>query len=353
MRDIAITPAVQALLDQKAPVAVGVSGGKDSHALAGALSKFLEGYGGSKVLIHADLGSVEWGDSLPACRRIADRIGWELVTCSRKAGGMMQRWRSRWESSRRRYIDMETVAVVLPWSTPSMRFCTSELKVDPITSALKRRFGRVPIINATGVRGEESPSRAQQPVSAKAAKLPEGSLSWRPIRGWLLQDVWDAIAELGVPAHEAYRLFGSSRVSCRFCILAGEADLAASLGDPRALGIYREMCDLELESGFAFQGSRWLSSLGVGHLADGEARLAAARCLALRRQEAQAWVPKHLQFSRGWPHCAPDDGEARRLADMRAAVGDLYGWAVRYTGWRELRDRYRELLEKKHQRQTP
>lgn len=347
MSSVHITLPVADLLARNAPVAVGVSGGKDSHAVAWAMAEFLKDYRGPKVLVHADLGSVEWLDSLPACRRIAERIGWELITCGRPAGGMMERWESRWASSIRRYCAMETVAVVLPWSTPSMRFCTSELKVDPITSALKKRFGKVPIINVTGVRAEESTARAKQPVSAPGAKLPPGSLTWRPIHGWLLQDVWDAIAESGVPAHEAYTLFGSSRVSCRFCILANEADLRASLTDPAAAEIYRRMCMLELESGFAFQGSRWLSSLVTDLVPDGDARLHQAKYLAARRSDLQVWLPKHLQFTKGWPHCVPTEEESELLAEMRRCVCALYGWDSPYLDTTTVRARYQELWDLK------
>lgn len=348
MRQIAYTPEVEDLLRQGAPVAVGVSGGKDSHAVAWALSRELESYPGPKVLIHANLGSVEWLDSFPACQRIAERIGWELIECRRKAGGMMERWESRWESSVRRYCAMETVAVVLPWSTPSMRFCTSELKVDPITAALKKRFGKVPIINVTGVRGEESANRAKQPVSSPGAKLPPGSLAWRPIHHWLLQDVWDAIAESGVPAHEAYKLFGSSRVSCRFCILANEADLRASLTDPAAAAIYVRMCDLELVSGFAFQGSRWLTSLAPELVPDGPARLAAAKELAALREDHEGWLPESLRFTKGWPHRVPSMQEADSLAFMRQQVCQLYGWQTPYRTAETVRLRYQELWELKN-----
>ncbi len=347
MKPIAVSPEVQRLLDLGAPVAVGVSGGKDSHAVAWALSQELAGYPGPKVLVHSDLGSVEWLDSFPACQRIADRIGWELIECRRPAGGMMERWESRWQSSIRRYCAMETVAVVLPWSTPSMRFCTSELKVDPITSALKKKFGRVPIINVTGVRGEESDSRAKQPISSPGAKLPPGSLAWRPIHHWLLQDVWDAIAASGVAPHEAYRLFGSGRVSCRFCILANEADLRASLKDPAAVTIYSRMCDLELVSGFAFQGNRWLTSLAPDLLPEGPSRLRAAQELADRREVAQMWLPKHLQFTKGWPHCVPSESEAEALAFMRQTICGLYGWETPYLTAEAVRERYRELWELK------
>lgn len=347
MKGVALTPEIEKLLADGAPVAVGVSGGKDSHAVAWALSVYLLGYRGPKVLIHSNLGSVEWLDSFPACQRIADRIGWELIECSRPAGGMMERWESRWQSSVRRYCAMETVAVVLPWSTPSMRFCTSELKVDPISSALKKRFGRVPIINVTGVRGEESANRAKQPVSSPGTKLPPGSLSWRPIHHWLLQDVWDAIAASGVAPHEAYGMFGSSRVSCRFCILANEADLRASLIDPAAAAIYVRMCDLELESGFAFQGSRWLSSLATNLIPDGWVRLSAAQALASRREKAQAWLPKHLQFTKGWPHCVPTEEESAKLAAMRREICQRYGWDSPYLTTETVRARYQELWDLK------
>ena len=349
MTPIAYTPEIQTLLEAKAPVAVGVSGGKDSHAVAWAMAEALKDYEGPKVLIHADLGSVEWLDSHPACQRIADRIGWELITCARPAGGMMERWESRWQSSIRRYTAMETVSVVLPWSTPSMRFCTSELKVGPITAALKKRFGnKTPMINVTGVRAEESAARAKQPVSAPENKLPKGSMNWRPIHHWKLQDVWDTIAASGVDAHEAYSLFGSSRVSCRFCILANEADLRASLKDPAAASIYRRMCDLELESAFAFQGNRWLTSLAPELLPDyGDIRLSQAQAKAARRTELQAWIPKHLQFTKGWPHCVPDAEEAQKLAVMRREICNMYGWGSPFLDADTIRDRYNELMKSK------
>lgn len=344
-KEIVIPDEVVRLLEQKAPVAVGVSGGKDSHAVAWAMSQLLKDYEGPKVLIHANLGSVEWLDSHPACQRIADRIGWELITCARPAGGMMERWRSRWESSRRRYEALETVTVVLPWSTPAMRFCTAELKVDPITAALKRRFGtKTPMINVTGVRGEESAARAKQPEVAPGAKLPAGSLSWRPIHHWLLQDVWDAIEASGVPAHEAYRLFGSSRVSCRFCILANEADLRASLKDPAAADIYRKMCKLELESAFAFQGNRWLTSLAPELVQNGRNILTMSKAMADMRNAAQSWLPKHLLYTKGWPEVIPTAEEAEKLAEMRKRICGMYGWESPYLSAETVIARYEELM---------
>ena len=357
-RSIQIPSEVQALLERGAPIVIGTSGGKDSLAVASAIKRHLPDHPGGLLLIHADLGSVEWEDSWPSCQRMSEGLGIELVSCTRPAGGLMSRWESRWQSSIRRYCAMETVAVVLPWSTPAMRFCQSETKVDPITSFIKKRYGKQPILNVTGVRGEESTSRAKQPACSPVAKLPPGSLSWRPIHHWLLQDVWDEIAESGVAAHEAYTTYGSSRVSCRWCILANEADLKASLKDPAGHPIYRRMCELELESGFAFQGNRWLTSLAPelldlgfpqlrgGHTPGG-ARLWSAMLKAKVREDLQRWVPKHLQFTKGWPHCVPTVEESEKLAEMRQGICALYHWESPYLTAAAVRDRYQELWEAK------
>lgn len=347
---IALPEDIATLLQQGAPVAVGMSGGKDSHAVAWALAEYLKDYRGPKLLVHADLGAVEWQDSYPTCQRIAERIGWELISVKRKAGGMMERWESRWQSSIDRYNALRTVTLVLPWSTPAMRFCTGELKVDPITAALKRRYGQVPIINVTGVRGEESDQRAAQPTSGPGQKLPDGSRVWRPIHGWKLAEVWEAIRASGVSAHEAYLKYGSSRVSCRFCILANAADLQASLMDPAAAAIYIRMCELELSSGFSFQ-SKWLSALKPEIIPDGGAKILRAIQLAKWRKEAELWIRckefKHLQFAKGWPHCVPSATECNRLAIMRNRVCDLYEWESPYLTEGSVRSRYQELWDEK------
>jgi hypothetical protein len=127
---VALTPEVQAMLDRDAVVAIGVSGGKDSDACAIAVSRHLDriGHKGPRLLVHSDLGRIEWKDSLPNCERLAERLGWELLVVRRQAGDMLARWEGRWQNNVSRYEDLSCVKLILPWSTPSMRFCTSELK---------------------------------------------------------------------------------------------------------------------------------------------------------------------------------------------------------------------------------
>ncbi|BBQ03677.1 hypothetical protein BSFA1_88050 (plasmid) [Burkholderia sp. SFA1] len=153
-RDVALTPEVSALLASDAVVAIGVSGGKDSVACALAVARHLDaiGHNGPRILVHSDLGRVEWKDSGPACERLAAHLGWELLTLQRQAGDMLARWEKRWSNNVERYRDLSCVRLILPWSTPSMRFCTSELKGSLINSALNKRFPTHNIVSITGVR---------------------------------------------------------------------------------------------------------------------------------------------------------------------------------------------------------
>ena len=75
--EVAVTPEIERLLSANCVVAVGVSGGKDSDACAIATDRHLNnmGHTGPRVLVHADLGRVEWRDSLPSCERLAERLG--------------------------------------------------------------------------------------------------------------------------------------------------------------------------------------------------------------------------------------------------------------------------------------
>ncbi|WP_412066915.1 hypothetical protein [Rhizobium sp. SYY.PMSO] len=121
---ISIVPPIVDLLKQGAAVAIGVSGGKDSQAAAMATFEYLDriGHSGPRLLIHADLGSVEWTDSLPICEHLSTRLGAELIVVRRKQGGLMDRWESRWRSNVARYENLSTVTLVPCWSTPAMRF---------------------------------------------------------------------------------------------------------------------------------------------------------------------------------------------------------------------------------------
>ena len=77
---IEVPAEVANVLAAGAPVFVGVSGGRDSQALAYRVCAHLDdiGHQGRRFLIHADLGRVDWRDSLPVCERLAQRLGVDM-----------------------------------------------------------------------------------------------------------------------------------------------------------------------------------------------------------------------------------------------------------------------------------
>ncbi len=352
MAEVASILEIDALIAAGAPVAIGVSGGKDSQAAALATIAYLDDlkHTGPRILVHSDLGVVEWADSLPVCERLAAHLGIELVTLRRGAGDMMDRWEARWESSKRRYANLETVTLVLPWSTPSMRFCTSELKTQLIGAALRKRFGKV-YINVTGVRREESKARAQ--VAIASAEKGGASWTWRPIVRWTLAETFAYVAAAGLDVHEAYTTFGMSRVSCRFCIMSNIADLANAATDAASIPILRRMVELEIASTFAFQGSRWLGDVAPQNLTeDQRQRLAAAKLKGIARVAAEKRITKGMLYVKGWPARMLTDDEAAILADVRYHVSGMLGIDAKHMTVPSIHARYAELMHTSEMRRA-
>lgn len=351
---VSTTDDVDALLRAGAAVAISVSGGKDSQAAAIVATKHLDAicHTGPRLLVHADLGLVEWDDSAAVCAELAQYLGLELLTVRRPAGGLMERWEARWESSVRRYINLETVTLVLPWSTPALRFCTSELKTQVIMPALRRRFAGQAIVNVTGIRRQESPARAKQAVSAPdAAYSRPGApvLAWRPILNLSTEEVFQVIADAGLGTHEAYTVYRSSRVSCSFCIMQNAADSAAAARHPGNHNAYRRQVALELESGFAFQGSRWLCDLAPELLDPAAAAsIPDVKRRAALRQQAEAAIPKELLYVKGWPTFVPSLEQGELIAGVRRQVAAATGLDCKYLDAASVVERYRELFEAKH-----
>jgi 3'-phosphoadenosine 5'-phosphosulfate sulfotransferase (PAPS reductase)/FAD synthetase len=347
---VSLTPEVQAMLDRDAVLAVGVSGGKDSDACAIAVAKHLDqiGHRGPRLLVHSDLGRIEWKDSLPSCERLARRLGWELLVVRRQAGDMLARWEGRWKNNVLRYEDLSCVKLILPWSTPSMRFCTSELKTAVIASALKKRFPHGEILNVTGIRRQESANRSKMPVSAPHVGLTRragAGLTWNAIIEWPVQDVVYAIHAAGLSLHEAYTTYGVSRVSCVFCIMSSETDLIASSLCEDNHEPYIRMVELEAKSTFSFQGNRWLSDVAPQVLPPSlREQVEHGKVIAGQRQVIEAEIPKHLLYTKGWPTCLPTRDEAALLANVRIQVSRLLGLDAKHLDAESVQARYAALL---------
>lgn len=348
---IATTPEIDALLKTNAPVAIGVSGGKDSQAAALATEAHLDaiGHNGPRVLIHADLGVVEWNASLSTCERLAAHLGLELIVVRRKAGDLMDRWESRWESSVERYANLATVTLVPCWSTPSMRFCTSELKTHVITAELKRRYKSQTIINVTGVRRQESKARSKGTVAGPDAT---GRIwNWRPLSDWSTPEVFAYVTGRGLPVHIGYTEYGLTRISCRFCIMSSIADLIAAAMAPESHDLYRRMVALEIASTFAFQGSRWLGDVRPMLLGFEQSdAFMRAKEMALARVKIESRITNGMLYVKGWPTRMLTDEEAGILAGVRLDLAQLFGWHIRYTDSLSIHHRYAELMNEAEDR---
>jgi 3'-phosphoadenosine 5'-phosphosulfate sulfotransferase (PAPS reductase)/FAD synthetase len=355
--DLAIDREIAEMIAADVVIAFGVSGGKDSDAMALATSRLLDdvGHAGPRVLIHADLGEIEHVDSLPQSQRLAARLGLELVIVRRRLGGMIERWEQRWRDNMTRYINLSCVTLITPWSSAGMRFCTSELKVAPITCELATRFHGRPIVNAVGIRREESDGRAKKPISQLNKKLlragGQGGRDWYPIIEWDLYRVWEEHERSGFAAHHAYRVNGNTRVSCSVCVLSSLHDLQASLKDVRNHRAYRRVVDLEIASAYSFQPSRWLGDVRPDLLsADHLVGIDQAKEIARHRREVETRIPKELRFVEGWPTFIPSLEQCELLAEVRIAVGALMGLPVRHITADSVRARYEELLALKQQK---
>lgn len=335
-----------------APVALGVSGGKDSSATALATTAYLDdiGHTGPRILIHSDLGRIEWRESLPMCQRLADFLGLELVVVRRQAGDLLDRWWVRWRNNVERYANLETVRLILPWSTPNMLFCRSELKAAIICRELIQRYPGRTILSATGIRREESATRAHAPISAPQVRLTNAThhtlgLDWHPIVSWQLAQVLAYHQIRQFPLHPAYAR-GMSRVSCAFCVLASLADLITSATTPDHQDLYRELVDIEIQSSFAFQSGHWLGDLVPMLLTAAQQRgVLEAKRRAATREQAEARIPRHLLYSKGWPTCMPTRTEARLLADVRGIVADTLHLRINYREPDAGLARYTQLME--------
>lgn len=356
---IAFNPEIESALRAGAHLVFSLSGGKDSSAAAFATSDWLDQIDhprDRRHAIHADLGTIEWRSTEPFVREVAALLGVPLHIVRRKAGGLIERWRQRWKSSLLRYASLETYQLVSPWSSSSLRFCTSETKVAPIGAHLKQMFAGETIISVIGIRAEESASRASAPLMKRDTRFaPAGNragtvmLSWHPILNWSADEVFAAHSASGFPLHEAYGM-GASRLSCSYCVLASLHNLTISAAAPGNSQAFREIAALEGASGFSFQSNRWLGDVAPQLLDSAQlALLERGKALAELRRSLEATLPPDLRFCRGWPPRVPDKAEAGYITNVRAQLLTALDLPNHYPSAGDVCERFAEL----HRRRRP
>jgi 3'-phosphoadenosine 5'-phosphosulfate sulfotransferase (PAPS reductase)/FAD synthetase len=239
-----------------------------------------------------------------------------------------------------------------------MRFCTSELKTVPICRELVKRFPGRRIVSVIGIRAQESGPRSKRPIVAEQPKLSSRrngttGIDWHPLLSWTQIEVLDYLAEKAFDLHEAYTTFGSSRVSCAFCILASRADLKSASSCVTNHEVYRALVQLEIESTFPFQERTWLSDVAPDLLDNNERRNAlAAKDRATRRENAERMIPKHLLYEAGWPQSMPTTEEAELLAAVRREVAAAVGLRIGFLKSGEIITRYADLIALKSEPRT-
>ncbi len=290
MKKINIPNEIDQALNNGADLLISISGGKDSQAMLAALVPLFRSrnFPGKIIAIHADLGSMEWPQSLGMCQRQADDLGVELVVVHRQKGDLLIQIKERKE---------KLAGTGKPfWPSPAARYCTSDQKREQIDKYIRGHHNQVVV--ALGFRWEESTARSKQlpcqlrsRVSGAAVKRQglavvedwdpgQGRLAitWHPILDWSLPEVWqacgtsadeitelkaayeagDLIAAQRSPVHPAY-IFGNERVSCALCIMASENDLIN--GARHNPEIFESLLTLEMETGCTFQHGRSLEDI--------------------------------------------------------------------------------------------
>lgn len=244
------------LLRNGAALVLSVSGGKDSDAMCHHLldRRQSEGWPGDAIMIHADLGArVEWRQTPDYVRDLAQRKGIPLHVVRWTHGDLIDRIWQRYHKDPSRPC----------WPSAAMRYCTADLKRDPISKFLRRMFPSGSVICAMGLRAEESPARAKRQTLARrqdSSAPTRGRLvyDWLPIHDWIEADVWNCIQQHGGIYHEAYQ-HGNHRLSCALCVLASLNDLInGAVHNPDT---YREYCRIEAITGYSFRKDFWLSDL--------------------------------------------------------------------------------------------
>lgn len=225
-------------------ILVNSSGGKDSSAMLDVLVEMADAAGvrDRMVVVHADLGRMEWAGVRDLAHRQAERYGLRFMVVAYKGGDLLSYVRRRGM-----------------WPSSQARWCTSDLKRGPITTAMTSLVRQLDlnrqarILNCMGMRAQESKSRAKKKPFTLNGRASNGRRhvdDWLPIHGWSVQQVWQRIYAAGIEVHPAY-LAGMPRLSCSFCVLASKSALvlAAQLRPDLAV----EYLAVEIETGHRFR----------------------------------------------------------------------------------------------------
>jgi 3'-phosphoadenosine 5'-phosphosulfate sulfotransferase (PAPS reductase)/FAD synthetase len=231
-------------------IVVSSSAGKDSQAMLDYVTELARAAGVESriVVVHADLGEVEWEGTGELAARQAAHYGHRFEVVSRLGNKAMKDGKV--------YKKGEVFGSILDyaerrgaWPSNQQRWCTSDFKRGPIEKLFTVLVGEAAarrgvdanaarqcrILDCMGLRSEESPARAKREQFCLREENSRKRIdTWLPIQLWSTEQVWTRIQASGVEHHRAYDL-GMGRLSCAFCIFAPKASLVLAGKHNRAL----------------------------------------------------------------------------------------------------------------------
>lgn len=222
-------------------VFISISGGKDSHAMTFLVKEIAEKQGALDRLIgvYADTG-MEWYNAEEQVRAIctAANIPLKIVY---PVMPMLEKFRHRFNLSKSGLIN----AMWFP--SANCRYCTGEQKVAPMDKFTVRYTGK--LLKVTGERWQESSARAGYCEFVKVPRITNRKRTvygWRPMLGFKTEDIFQMVADSGVPRHCAYDL-GCGRLGCAGCIFSSDHELKIEMRENPL--IFDALDRLEVESG--------------------------------------------------------------------------------------------------------
>lgn len=214
----ALPKQVQQLADQGALFVVNHSAGKDSQAM---LLELLDHVPADQILVvHAELPEADW----PGLR--------DHIEATVPAGIEIRYCRATRTLLEKVALRHETRPDAPCWPGAGPRWCTSDLKRDPIAKTVRGWLKEHPdhskvVVHCEGIRAQESSQRSKRQEfspNKRESKAGRQVWTWYPIFNLTEDQVFARIAAAGQQAHWAYQA-GMSRLSCSFCIYGRPSDL--------------------------------------------------------------------------------------------------------------------------------
>jgi 3'-phosphoadenosine 5'-phosphosulfate sulfotransferase (PAPS reductase)/FAD synthetase len=328
------------------------SGGKDCGAALALGNRWLDALGhprSRRYCEHSDLGRAEWATSLDQVKAQADAAGLPLRIDRARAGDLPARFQDRWDRGLADYVALKLYNLRGPWSSPSLKFCQSEKKIQVMGPALAQRHRGETIVQVTGLRRDESRARASTPVAKVDHRFAKRGnrwgtqmLVWNPCVEMTADDVFAANRRHGIPLSMVYDL-GCSRHSCAACIMGSRSDLEIAGRVASNAPLFSLYIEMEIASTFSFQAGSWLADRAP-HLVRSRDALNRAKRLADRRRVLEAEMPARHRYVDGWPLFVPDYDEAQIIYDARHEILAMHDLSTPYDSPAKIIDRFAELV---------